>query len=89
MDLQLLANFSALIEQYQKAKAAGNDKLLKLDEQTCSLNVRTYNEQTSEIEWKFLGNLPTAGVDLVVAAKQEEIDRINALKVDMVAVLKG
>ena len=83
MDLQILANFSSLIDQYKKAKATGNAKLQALDNNTCTLSVKAFNEQTGESEWKFLGNLPTKAIDQVILEKQKEITEIEVLKNDM------
>jgi hypothetical protein len=42
-DLQILANFSHLIDQYKRAKAGGNDKLQALDKDTCTLSAKVYD----------------------------------------------
>lgn len=88
MDLQILANFSALIDQYKKAKTAGNDKLQVLDKNTCTLSVKTFNDQTGEVEWKFLGNLPVDAIDSIIAEKKAEMIEIEKLKTSMTGLTK-
>jgi hypothetical protein len=84
-DLQALANFSHLIDQYKRAKAGGNDKLQVLDKDTCTLSVKVYDRQTGEASWQFLGNLPLAAVDEVKQQKLDEIAEIDALKAAMIS----
>jgi len=88
MDLQVLANFSSLIDQYKKAKETGSEKLQVLDKETCTLSVKTFNEQTGEVEWKFLGNLPVNAIDLIQTEKKKEITEIEKLKADMAILVK-
>lgn len=87
MDVQVLANFSHLIDRYKKAKMANNARVQALDGSTCSLNVKVFNEQNGEAEWRFLGNIPVDAIDEVRAAKETEIADLDALKSEMEGVL--
>jgi len=80
MNIQEYTNMDTLIRQYEKA----SEKLItKLDDTTCSLNAKKYDEQTGEPFWHNLGNISTTGITEIVKAKQDEIDKFNLIKAEI------
>ena len=62
------------------------DKILqKIDNITCSINNKRFDEITGKPFWQTLGNISTDTLDDLVTFKQAEIDRLIAIKEEVIA----